>query len=60
MSDFQTDDIDELLNAKETPEMSEDEKALRALQKEDGKLLSEFHTHTELAWPEPVRKRFLR
>ncbi len=61
MSDFQTDDIDELLNAKPAPEKSEDEKAYDALMKEDAKLLSSFSQPRHyLHWPQPVKKRFLR
>ena len=60
MSEFLTEDISELLNAKETPKMSEDEKALAALKKDDDMLINTFTQKQELSWPEPVRKRYIR
>jgi len=61
MADFLTDDIDTLLNANEAPKLSEDEKALEAMQKADNMLLTTFRNKSrDLRWPEPVRKRFLR
>lgn len=61
MSDFLTEDIDVLLNAPEAPKLSEDEKALEAMQKADNMLLTTFKNKSrDLRWPEPVRKRFLR
>lgn len=61
MADFQDADINELLNAKEAPKMSEDEKAYQALLKSDETLINDFGSNRDKrTWPEPVRKRFAR
>jgi len=61
MSDFQTADIAELLEDQEEDTLSEDDKALKALQAEDYTLLNDFTNKRGMqTWPEPIRKRFTR
>jgi len=61
MGDFQTADIAELLDDKDGDKLSEDEKAYQALLNNDATLMNVFDTKRDkFAWPEPVRKRFIR
>ena len=61
MSDFLTEDIDELLQEKEVEKLSGDEKAYQALLKHDKELILGFaDKRRRLRWPEPVRKRYTR
>ena len=61
VSDFQTADIAELLDDKEGDKLSDDEKAYQALLSNDAALMNVFDTKRDkFAWPEPVRKRFIR
>ena len=61
VNDFQTADIAELLDDKEGDKLSEDDKAYQALLSNDDAIMNVFESkRNKFAWPEPVRKRFIR
>lgn len=55
MSDFQTADIDELLNSTEPAEPKEDFNEVMA--RYDRELMSFKPTSNRPSWPQPIRKR---
>jgi len=62
VSDFLDTDIKDLLNEKEAPAENEDEKAYRALQKQNRELMNGFTvtSRKRMNWPDPIRKRHIR
>ena len=60
-AEFHTANIKELMAGTFTEKpLSEEDKALAALQKEDNKMLSGFEPDPGVVWPDPIKKRFRR